>query len=42
MQAAHTNQCQKNKSKQPNQQVGKGPKLTYVQRPTVASKHMNR
>ena len=38
MQTAHTNQYQKKKS----QKVGKIPKQTYVQRPTVANKHMNR
>ena len=35
MQAAHTSQCQK--SKQPNQKVGKGPEETFLQRHTDGS-----
>ena len=39
IQAVHTNQYQKNKL--PNQKVVKAPKQTFVQRPTMANKHMN-
>ena len=39
MQAAHAKQYQKNK--QPNQKVGKRPKQTFVQRPTMTNRPMN-